>query len=279
MNTEKYKMRVIITACSLVLLSSSGLATAQSTSSGSSTGTRSSASATQSGGKAETNAMQHVNDAIAVVRRMESEPGMGNVLQQARGVFIVPNYKRAALGIGGSGGSGVLLVKRGSRWSEPAFYNIGGINVGLQAGAEGGPIAFVLNNDKAVNSFMQKNNFTLSADAGLTIVDWSKVAQGSVGAGDIVAWSDTKGLFGSAAIGVNDIRYNENETSAYYGQTVAAADVINGKVRNQHSDALKQALAAAATSVGTTASGSSGGSKSGGASGGGTSPGTPDTSK
>ena len=272
MNTEKYKMRVIITACSLVLLSSSGLATAQSTSSGSSTGTRS-ATVTQSS-KAETNAMRHVNDAIAVVRRMESESGMGNLLQQAKGVFIVPNYGRAALGIGGSGGAGMLLVKHGNRWSEPAFYNIGGINVGLQAGAEGGPIAFVLNNDKAINSFMQKNNFTLSADAGLTIIDWSKIAQGSAGAGDIVAWSGTKGLFGSAAIGVNDIRYNEDETSAYYGQRVAAADVINGKVRNQHSDALKQALATTATSTGGAASGSSGGGKSGSAAGGGTSSGT-----
>lgn len=259
MNSEKYKLRVIVTACSLALFSLSGLATAQSTSSGSSAGTRSDA-ATQAGSKAETNAMQHVNDAIAVVHRMEAEPGMSNLLQQARGVFIVPTYGRAALGVGGSGGAGVLLVKRGTRWSDPAFYNIGGISVGLQAGAEGGPIALVLNNDKAVNSFMQKNNFSLSADAGLTIVNWSKAAQGGAGTGDIVAWSGTKGLFGSAAIGINDVRYNQNATSAYYRQTVAtAADVINGRVSNPQSDALKQALAA--TSSGT-ASGSSG-SKSG----------------
>jgi lipid-binding SYLF domain-containing protein len=160
------------------------------------------------------------------------------------------------VGIGGSGGSGVLLVKRGEDWSDPAFYNIGSIGIGAQIGAEAGSIAMVLNNDKAVNSFMKPNNFSLSADAGLTVVDWSKMAQGSVGAGDVVVWSSTKGLFGDvAAINVNDVRFNKSLTNAYYHETVSAKDVIGGKAKNSKSDELKQALAA--TGSGTTSGGSS----------------------
>ncbi|MGE5622594.1 MAG: lipid-binding SYLF domain-containing protein [Bacillota bacterium] len=263
MMNEKCKMRVIVTACSLALLSLSGLAAAQ-TSYGRSDSQQ---SASQQGGKAQSDAMQHVNDAANVVKRMENEPGMNKLLQQAKGVFIVPEYGRAALGVGGAGGAGVLLAKNNGTWSEPAFYNIGSISVGAQAGAEGGPIAMVLMNEKAVNSFKQKNNFALSADAGLTVVDWSKVAQGEAGTGDIVAWSGTKGLFGSAAIGVQDIRYNQAQTSAYYRQSnVAAIDVLSGKVSNPHADVLKQALAA--TSSGT-ATGSSGTMSGGGGAGGG----------
>jgi hypothetical protein len=52
----------------------------------------------------------------------------------------------------------------------------------------------VLVNAKAVASFRNKNNFSLSADAGLTVVDWNKYAQGTVGKSDVVAWSGTKGL-------------------------------------------------------------------------------------
>lgn len=271
MMNEKCTMRVIVTACSLALLSISGMASAQ-TSYGRSDSQQGAnqQSASQPGGKAEMNAMQHVNDAASVVKRMESEPGMNKLLSQAKGIFIVPEYGRAALGVGGSGGAGVLLVKNNDTWGEPAFYNIGSISVGVQAGAEGGPIAMVLTNDKAVNSFKQKNNFALSADAGLTVVDWSKMAQGEAGAGDVVAWSGTKGLFGSAAIGVQDIRYNQAQTAAYYQkQNLAANDVISGKVRNPHAEVLKQALAA--TSSGT-ATGSSG-TMSGGAAGGGQSSG------
>lgn len=205
----------------------------------------------------ERSANKHVSNAVAVVKRMESDPTMQRVMIDAKGVYILPTYGRAAIGVGGQGGAGVLLVRQGPDWSEPAFYNIGGISIGAQVGAEGGAVAFVLKNDKAVQRFTDKNNFSLSADAGITVINWTKIAQGSTGEGDVVAWSGTKGLFGNVAtIGVNDIRYNERMTSAYYGKTTTAMDVIDGKVKNPSSDALKQALAE--TSSGA-ASGKSGG--------------------
>lgn len=266
MTAKKYKLRVIATACIAAMTSLSGMATAQSTSANPAADP---ASASSTVSRAEANATKHVSDAVAVVRRMESTPGMNHLLQQAKGVLIVPTYARAALGVGGSGGSAVLLVKKeDGSWSDPAFYNVGGISVGAQAGAEGGPIAMVLNNDKAVDSFMQKNNFSLSADAGLTVVNWTKIAQGSVGTGDVVAWAGTKGLFGNvASIGVSDIRFNQSETNAYYRQTLTAKEVISGKVSNPQADALKQALAASASGASSGSSGSMPGGTSGESSG------------
>ena len=205
----------------------------------------------------ERSANKHVANAVAVVKRMELDPTMQRVMVDAKGVYILPTYGRAAVGIGGQGGAGVLLVRQGPDWSEPAFYNIGGISIGAQVGAEGGAIAFVLKNDKAVQRFTDKNNFSLTADAGITVVNWTKIAQGSTGEGDVVAWSGTKGLFGNVAtIGVNDIRYNERMTSAYYGKTTTAMEVIDGKVKNPSSEALKQALAETTSGA---ASGKSGG--------------------
>ena len=208
----------------------------------------------------ERSANKHVENAVAVVKRMESDPTMQRVMIDAKGVYILPSYGRAALGIGGQGGAGVLLVRQGAVWSEPAFCNIGGISIGAQVGAEGGAVAFVLKNDKAVQRFTDKNNFSLSANAGITVINWTKIAQGSTGDGDVVAWSGTKGLFGNVAtVGVNDIRYNERMTSAYYGKTTTAMEVIDGKVKNPASDALKQALAE--TSSGNAAGKSSGGTE------------------
>lgn len=277
MKTEKCKITVLVAAYILAMTSLSGSAVAQSTSTSGRSDTQDAANA--GGNKAESTAVKHINDAVAVVHRMESEPGMNNLLQQAKGVFIVPSYGRVALGVGGSGGAGVLLARRDDgTWSDPAFYNIGAISIGVQAGAEGGPIAMVLNNEKAVNHFMQKNNFSLSADAGLTVVNWEKMAQGSAGTGDVVAWAGNKGLFGNvASIGVNDIRFNQKQNDAYYHQTVAVKDVISGKVKNPQADTLKQALAATSTG---TASGSSGTSPARGTSGGSSdSTGTQDSKK
>jgi lipid-binding SYLF domain-containing protein len=188
---------------------------------------------------------------------MEAEPGIGKLLQQAKGVFIVPKFGRAALVVGGAGGPGVLLVKRGQAWSDPAFYTVGAISAGAQAGVQVGSIALVLNSDKAVNNFTRNNKFSIDANAGLTVINWSKEAERSAGRGDVVAWSDTKGLFGELAASITDIHYDAKETSAYYSQQVAASEVINGTVKNPHSATLKQALAAASTATSTSSTGSS----------------------
>lgn len=193
---------------------------------------------------------RRVSEAVAVVGRMEAVPRMKQLLQQAKGVFIIPTYVRAALGIGATGGAGVLLIKQADgSWSPPAFYNLGGISVGAQAGAEGGPVALVLNNDKAVNKFMQRTEFSLNASAGLTIINWAKMVQGSAGDGDVVVWTGTEGLFGNvAAVGINGIRYSQGANNAYYGQTVAAQDIVAGKYSNPQAEPLRDALAKAAKS-------------------------------
>jgi lipid-binding SYLF domain-containing protein len=243
-------LRLLAAACALVLIAVSGLAGAQGVES------RPAAPARAVTGGPEATAVRHVNDAVGVVQRMQQEPRMRELLQQAKGIFIVPIYGRAALGVGASGGTGLLLIKRADgSWSDPVFYNIGGISAGAQVGAEGGAIALVLNNEKAVNKFMQKNTFSLNANSGLTIVNWSKMASGSLGEGDVVVWAGTKGLYANLlAVGVNDIRYSQKLTSAYYGQPVTPADVLAGKLTNPPAAAepLKQALASAAPPAAAT---------------------------
>ncbi len=255
MQAEKYKMRVIVTALSLLLMSLGGLVFAQAMDGG--------RDETQFSGKAQANALQHINDASAVIKRMENEPGMNKLLEQAKGIFIVPEYGRTVSGIGDSGAAGVLLAKNNGTWGEPAIYDVGGISIGTQAGTDGGPIVLILTSDKAVNSFRQKNNFALSAEAGLMVVDWTRVVQGTAGTGDIVAWSSTKGLFGGATVGVQDIRFNQEQTGAYYKRDVAANEIIRGQVQNPHADVLKQALAGIASDAASGSSGSTQDSASG----------------
>ena len=203
-------------------------------------------------------ATEHVNQAVRVVQQMQESPDMRALLQRAKGVFVVPKYGGAALGVGARGGAGVLLVRSGDTWSQPAFYNMGGISAGLQAGVEAGAIAFVLNDQKALNSFMQNNKFSLGADAGLTLADWSRRGEGSAGWGNITAWADTEGLFGGVALNISDVDYDEDETAAYYQRQVAARDVLAGKVRNPHADTLRQTLASISGSGAASSMGAGG---------------------
>ncbi len=182
--------------------------------------------------KEQKNANETVAEAAQVMEQMRKQDDAG-VLNQAKAIFILPDYGRASLGIGGAGGQGVLVVNNDGQWSGPAFYNLGSVNIGLEGGVEAGSIAFLMMTDKATRGFEDGHNFSLNADAGLTIVDWSKRGQLSAGKGaDVIAWADTEGLYGNIAVNVTDIFWDDEANRAYYQQKVAASDIFSGSVKD-----------------------------------------------
>ncbi|MDQ6620970.1 MAG: lipid-binding SYLF domain-containing protein [Pseudomonadota bacterium] len=201
--------------------------------------------------------IKHAQGAADVLRRMQQAAGTTALLDQAKGVFVVPEFGRAAFGVFGvRGGVGVLMVRRSDGWSNPAFYDFGGVSVGLQAGVEAGSFVLVLNTDRAVQSFLQANNWSLNANAGLTVVNWSQVAQTSTGHGDITMWSDAKGLLAGVNLGLTDVTYDGDETSAFYGrQRIAANDALGAVTSSHNSDvvALKETLTGAPNATGQSA--------------------------
>lgn len=192
------------------------------------------------------NAKSTADEAAQVVQQMKSDPEMRQTLSSAKAVFIVPDYGRAALGVGGAGGQGVLVANNNGSWSAPAFYNVGSLTLGLAAGVEAGSVAFILMSDKAIEGFKDDNNFSLNADAGLTVANWSKRSQASAGKGeDVVAWSGTKGLYGDLAVSVADIIWDQEANAAYYQKTVVANDILTGTMQDPlTSSALKSEFSA-----------------------------------
>jgi lipid-binding SYLF domain-containing protein len=251
MKKTEFRTRGIAAACMLALSSISGVATAQT-----SPDRIIMAEPPVATGAAiadKTDAIAQINQAVRVVDEMKREPEARQLLENARGVFIVTSYARAGFGLGVRGGEGVLMVKQNGNWSNPAFYNFGGISGGLQAGAEAGSLVMVLNNEKAVQSFMQNNNWSLNADAGLTIVAWSERAKGEVGTGDITLWSNASGLMADLAVSVTDISFDEEETGAFYGRQIALQDILTTDMGPlPHVANLKQALPGGAQSTGGT---------------------------
>ena len=195
------------------------------------------------------NAKSTADEAAQVVQQMKSDPEIRQALSNAKAVFIVPDYGRAALGVGGAGGQGVLVANINGTWSAPAFYNVGSLTLGLAAGVEAGSVAFILMSDKALEGFKDDNNFSLNADAGLTVANWSKRGQASAGKGeDVIAWSGTKGLYGDLAVSVADIIWDEEANAAYYQKTVVANDILTGTVQDPlTSSALKSEFSALET--------------------------------
>lgn len=224
-------------------------------------------------------ALKTLEDAAAMLSDMKSEDTGEDVpskMREAKAVFLIPNFTRAALVVGGAGAEGVLLVRQeggmGSQsgstqsktkiasagdsgqaasasnstsskeWSNPVFYDMGAINAGLEAGVEIGQVAMLLMTEDAVDQFKQDSNFSLTADAGFSIVDYSERAQASVGKGDVVIWSDTQGAFAGLAVAVDGIVFDEEENQAFYGQRVEPEQIIEGDVQAQVENPLEEAM-------------------------------------
>ena len=186
---------------------------------------------------------QHLVDrAVAEVRTMEKDPQLKKLMAKAKGIFLVPDFGRGAFIIGGRGGAGLVLSHKDGKWSNPAFYDIGGISLGAQVGGAGGPIAFLLMDQSAVDAFKSGNKFSLNAGAGLSIVTYSAASQASWGKGDIILWSNTKGAYVGATVSVSDVNWDDDNNAGFYGRKVTPADVLEGKVTASKAAPLKSAL-------------------------------------
>jgi SH3 domain-containing YSC84-like protein 1 len=191
---------------------------------------------------ANNGAQQLVNESVNVINKMKSDPKLAALMREAKGIYVVPKFGRGALIVGAHGGVGLVTIRNGSTWSDPAFFDLGAISIGAQAGGSGGPVAFLLMKDSAVNSFRTSNNFALNAHAGVSIVTYSGDAQASWGKGDIIMWSDNPGLYASANVSVSDVAWDADNNQAFYGDNVNMTKILNGTVQNAAAGPLKQAL-------------------------------------
>jgi lipid-binding SYLF domain-containing protein len=176
--------------------------------------------------------------------------GLRELIRKAKGVFIAPQVLRGAFIFGVSGGSGVLFARSEvpGEWKGPAFYTIGEVSFGFQAGADASEVALLAMTDRGVNALLS-TSVKLGADAS--------VAAGPVGVGvraatanisaDIVSFSRSKGLYGGLSVDGAVVATRGALNAAYYGKDVSTQDIlIRGAVSNPQAAPLVELIKKAA---------------------------------
>ena len=163
-------------------------------------------------------------------------------VNQARGIFIVPQMLRGGFIIGGSGGRGALLAQDRSngKWSSPAFYSMGSVSFGFQAGADASEIILLIMTDRGLNA-MLSTDYKLGADVA--------VAAGPMGASakaqtaDILAFGRSQGIYGGVSLEGAAISPLDDWNRQYYGKPVQVFDIlINQKWNNSQANPLRSLL-------------------------------------
>jgi len=171
---------------------------------------------------------------------------MGN-LHQAKALIIVPSLLKAGFVVGGSGGSGVLIVQdhKTGQWSEPAFYTLGSGTVGLQIGAESAEVIMMVRTQKALDKLFT-SSFKLGGDTSMAVGPMGVGAKANIVA-DIVSFTRTKGAYAGVSLEGSVIKIRDKWNEAYYGKAVSPIDIIvKRSVSNPGSKALRTSVAKAA---------------------------------
>jgi len=167
-------------------------------------------------------------------------------LREAKGLIIMPSMRKAGFLIGGSGGSGVLIVKndKTGQWSQPAFYTLGSGTFGLQIGAEAAEVIMMVRTQKAVDKLFT-SSFKLGGDTSIAVGPVGAGAKSNVVA-DIFSFSRTKGAYAGVSLEGSVIKTKDKWNEAYYGKAVNPVDIIvKRSVSNPGSKALRTNVAKA----------------------------------
>ena len=174
-------------------------------------------------------------------------PDAAKLMTSARGVLIIPELVQGGFIFGAAGGRGVLMARSGARdWSPPAFYGMGSGSVGLQIGAKVSEIVFIIRTEKGLNAILT-HKFKFGAEAGVTLVAVGIGVEGastSAGGADIVAFSNSAGLFAGASIEGSYLDADSDWNALYYGPgATPQAIVIERKYSNPGAEPIRQYLA------------------------------------
>jgi lipid-binding SYLF domain-containing protein len=199
--------------------------------------------------QASTEQQQLVDKARLTVEAFAMDPQHDDIRQwvsSGKGIFIVPQLLRGAFVFGGTGGGGILLVRdeKSREWSQPAFYNIGAVSFGLQAGADTSELIVVVRTQKGLEEFY-RSDFKLGADVGVSVGPLgSSAAMGGIAA-DLVSFGRSKGAFMGMALDGAMIAVSDDSNSMYYGKAVRPTDILLKKsVMNPASAELRSAITA-----------------------------------
>lgn len=153
------------------------------------------------------------------------------LLQKAYGIAIIPGVVKAAYGVGGEYGKGVLLVQGKDGWSNPSFIILAGGSLGWQIGIQKSDVILVFKSPQSIDN-IAAGKITLGADASVAAGPVGRGAQASTDLdlkAEIYAYSKSKGLFAGVSLKGGVIQIDQEANGKFYGDLEISARQIFSK--------------------------------------------------
>lgn len=156
------------------------------------------------------------------------KPIPASTFENAAGVAIISEVS-AGVGIGGSGGEGILVRRMMNGWSNPIAVSIASGTLGVQLGAEGKDLVVIFNTDAGVMKFASEGASMVASASG-TAGDASgttSAMKGTPPATEI--FSRSQGLYGGAFVGGFNVQVDTKVNQETYGSIYTTLDILEGR--------------------------------------------------
>ncbi|MBI3419603.1 MAG: lipid-binding SYLF domain-containing protein [Proteobacteria bacterium] len=174
-------------------------------------------------------------------------PSLLSLVTRAKAVLIVPKMFKLSFFLGGHGGSGVLLARgtNGKKWSNPAFYTIGGLNYGLQIGGQSSELILAIMSEKGLQALLE-HELTLGGSAGASVGTLGRGAQAATGLGagaDVYAFARSEGLYVGVSLDGTIVTPDPSWNKALYGDGATPDGIlVQQKFTSPYADRLVTAM-------------------------------------
>lgn len=155
-----------------------------------------------------------------------------NLLDKADCIVIFPSVLKAAFGVGGSYGRGVMTCRQGDnfdgKWGAPTMMALEGGSFGFQIGGEATDFVLLVMNPRGAKGILT-SKVKLGADASAAAGPKGRDASAETDVtarAEILSYSRSRGAFAGVSLEGSTIRPDNGANEKIYGHKVDAKDVV-----------------------------------------------------
>ena len=162
------------------------------------------------------------NDASKVMNELMGIPASSipeSLLKDAKAIAVFPGVLKAAFGIGGAGGQGLISRRLSSGWSAPTAYKFASGSAGFQIGGSKTDLVMLFMTDESLKNLLE-DQFEIGGEASAAAGPVGRTAKATTDAqlqAQILSYSRTKGLFAGISITGGVISPDNDRNMALYG--------------------------------------------------------------
>ena len=174
-----------------------------------------------------------IKEAATVLSEIHSAPDKDipqELWENTQCVIVIPNLKKAAFGIGGEYGRGLMSCRHNGDWSAPVFMEMEKGSWGFQIGAQSIDLVLLAMNKSGVEKLLN-NKVTLGAEASVAAGPVGRDARAATDAqlkAEILSYSRAQGLFAGVDISGGILKPDTEANRDLYGKDVSPHDVVLG---------------------------------------------------